>query len=59
MAYVDIPECYSVRRLPVCLGKIYVLLDALVVGLTGRKFVEAAQQARILSDLLLKNLSKI
>jgi hypothetical protein len=34
-------------------------LDPLVVGLTGRKFVEAAQQARILSDLLLKNLPKI
>ena len=59
MAYVDIPECYSVGRLPVCLGKIYVRLDPLVVGLTGRKFVEAAQQARILSDLLLKNLPKI
>ena len=59
MDYVDIPECYSVRRLPVCLGKIYVWLDPLVVGLTGRKFVEAAQQTRILSDLLLKNLPKI
>jgi hypothetical protein len=34
-------------------------LDPLVVGLTGRKFVEAAQQARILSDLLLRNLPKI
>ena len=59
MAYVEIPECYSVRRLPVCLGKIYVRLDALVVGLTGRKFVEVAQQTRILSDILLKNLPKI
>ena len=59
MAYVDIPECYSVRRLAVCLDKIYVRLDPLVVGLTERKCVEAAQQASILSDLLLKNLPKI
>ena len=59
MAYLDIPECYSVRRLPVYLGKIYLRLDPPVVGLTGRKFVEAAQQTRILSDLLLKNLPKI
>ena len=59
MAYVDIPECYSEKRLPVCLSKIYVRLDPLVVGLTGRKFVEAAQQTRILSDLLLTNLPEI